>query len=119
MADNKEEPRPKVIVLAKFSKDQPASRIWTSTQSLGEALQNVCSMYEAQWHAKQTTKQSKISYTMVQVMEFVDRFPDLVFLVDNGNGYDPRDKKWIKTQLFQHTRTEMYAQARDKPKSSS
>eukprot|EP00456_Euglypha_rotunda_P012278 TRINITY_DN1344_c0_g1_i1.p1 TRINITY_DN1344_c0_g1~~TRINITY_DN1344_c0_g1_i1.p1 ORF type:complete len:109 (-),score=22.44 TRINITY_DN1344_c0_g1_i1:133-459(-) len=92
------------IVLAQFT-SKPNSRQYSDFESVQHAMDGVCQMFEHKLK-QQNPNRRKITYDISDLYEFIDKLPDLCCLVFSPEltAYVPRDKKWIKKQVFAHLR---------------
>merc|ERR1712168_22044 len=77
------------------------SRTYGDFESLNEALEGVCKIYEE--HLKrENPHQPAITYDISQLFDYIDTLTDLSVLVfDKENaGYSPYNKDWIKEKIY-------------------
>ena len=79
------------------------SRTYLDNPSLGTAFDNICNLYETSLKAA-NPKATSISYDISDLYTFLDNFVDISILVyhEPVHGYLPRDREWIKKQLYTH-----------------
>merc|ERR1719498_48072 len=90
------------IVLAQFDQSKQ-SRSYIDYESVSEALDGVCQLYE-QGLKVTNPKRKSITYDVSDLFNFIDGMGDLCCLVFNpqNNSYIPHNKEWIKKEVFNH-----------------
>lgn len=93
---------PHTILLVQFS-DRRDSRTYLEYESLGDAMDGVCQLYEQGLKASNPQLRN-ITYDVGDLFRYLDTVRDLCALVrDNQtNTYTPHNKAWIKDQVFVH-----------------
>eukprot|EP00116_Pleurobrachia_bachei_P016159 sb/3476421/ len=91
---------------------KPTSRTYCDYETLTEALEGVCKIYEE--HLKELNPSSlSITYDISQLFDFIDDLNDMVCMVfppptpfkcvfssRNSRSYEPKDKEWIKEKIY-------------------
>eukprot|EP00756_Hemistasia_phaeocysticola_P026655 Hpha_TRINITY_DN16076_c0_g6::TRINITY_DN16076_c0_g6_i1::g.119087::m.119087 len=92
------------IVLCQTSKAK-SSRIYSDFETLNDALDGVCQMYETRLKQQNPVKKH-LEYDIGDLLKFVDSLTDLSLLVfDNATKlYRPYGRDWVKNKVFQHLR---------------
>lgn len=87
-----------IILLQTSNKE---TRHYSQYSDLDEALMAICEFYERHLYDK-SPDIPEISYTMNDLMEFLDILTDISCLVyhEPTNSYTPYNKSWIKEKLF-------------------
>jgi len=77
------------------------SRTWSDFESVNDCMEGICKIFEE--HLKKRNPQSpSITYDVSELFDFIDRLTDLGCLVlqANTSTYVPRNKDWIKEQIY-------------------
>ncbi|KAL5251821.1 enhancer of rudimentary homolog [Bolinopsis microptera] len=80
---------------------KPTSRTYCDFETLTEALEGVCKIYEE--HLKELNPSSlSITYDISQLFDFIDDLSDMACLIFNRDQrtYEPKDKEWIKEKIY-------------------
>lgn len=80
---------------------RPESRTWSDYETVNDCMEGICKIFEE--HLKKQNPQSpSITYDVSQLFDFVDRLTDLSCLVYQSSTatYLPRNKDWIKEQIY-------------------
>merc|ERR1712002_1192425 len=77
------------------------SRTYGDFESLNEALEGVCKIYEE--HLKrENPHHASITYDISQLFDYIDGLTDLSVLVYNSShtAYQPYNKDWLKEKIY-------------------
>lgn len=76
-------------------------------ESLAAAMDEICALYEKELKALNPS-QSNITYDIADLYTYIDQLSDVSCLVysDPIKAYLPKDKDWIKKQLYSHLRAQ-------------
>lgn len=87
------------MVLVQFDKDDTYSRTYIDFDTLKEALDGICQMYEQKLQIK---KDEESSYTLNDLIAYIDGLADFSCLTFNDvqKVYVPHGRDWIKTKLY-------------------
>jgi|ERR1711936_752404 len=77
------------------------SRTYGDFESLNEALEGVCKIYEEQLK-RENPHHPSITYDISQLFDYIDGLTDLSVLVYDGkqSAYQPYNKDWIKEKIY-------------------
>lgn len=100
---------PHTILLVQFS-DRRDSRTYLEYESLGDAMDGVCQLYEQGLKAS-NPQLRHITYDVGDLFGYLDSVKDLCALVHDSvtNAYTPHNKAWIKDQVFKHLKRQAQA----------
>ena len=92
------------ILLVQFNTSL-GSRTFIDYATLGDALDGVCALYEKELKTLNPSI-ANITYDIADLYAYLDQLLDVSLLVfhDPVSAYLPRNKEWIKRQLFSHLR---------------
>lgn len=82
-----------------------SSRTYLDFESLENAMDGVCAIYEKELKSLNPHVQN-ITYDVSDLYTYLEQLADISCLVFHApiNAYLPRDKEWIKKQIFSHLR---------------
>jgi len=88
-------------ILLVQSKNKPDSRTYSDYESLNEALEGVCKIFE-EFLKRQNPNTASITYDISQLFDFIDQLADLCCLVfEKSTGtYVPHNKAFIKEKIY-------------------
>merc|ERR1719379_812978 len=89
--------QPNCVLLIRFSDDDD-SRTYRDFTDTKLAMMTLCEMYEQTIKLNAPTL-SQVSYTLDDIMGFIDRVNECSCFERSGPGYVLRDREWIKGQL--------------------
>jgi len=81
------------------------TRTYSDFETVAAAMDGICSLFEQRLKV-QNPRQSRITYDISDLHNFIDSLTDLSCLVYNDaiNAYEPCNKDWIKSQLLNSLR---------------
>eukprot|EP00933_Yihiella_yeosuensis_P034546 TRINITY_DN2801_c1_g1_i1.p1 TRINITY_DN2801_c1_g1~~TRINITY_DN2801_c1_g1_i1.p1 ORF type:complete len:126 (+),score=13.48 TRINITY_DN2801_c1_g1_i1:57-380(+) len=95
------------IVLVQFDESKD-TRSYIDYQSVTEALDGVCQLYEQSLKAMNPDLRSA-SYDVTDLFSFIDNLGDLCCLVFHpvNNSYVPHNREWLKARVFDHLKSQV------------
>lgn len=80
-----------------------SSRSFFDYDSTSKCIEGVCSIFEANLRASKSSEGPSITYTILEILEFIDKLYDLACMVYQKptNSYAPYGKVWIKQGIHQ------------------
>mmetsp|Transcript_14202 Transcript_14202/g.17010 ORF Transcript_14202/g.17010 Transcript_14202/m.17010 type:complete len:107 (+) Transcript_14202:3-323(+) len=96
------------IVLMTNRKGKQMVNSWKQYANTKEAFDGICHNFEEKLKADHPGVKN-LTYDISDLFNFIDDCPDIVCMVlDNEtHTYIPRDKKWIKTNIFRHLKRQV------------
>ena len=105
-----------IIVLVQFS-ENINSRTYLDFDFLSQALDGVCQLYERECKLCITSQSSKLTYSLDELLNYIDSLHDICFLCEivsatrrtsKGASYVARGKPWIQNKLTTRLRSQIH-----------